>query len=266
MLHFVVLGAGIFALFAVLDDAPPPAAADRLEVTTADAARLAATFEATWGRPPAADELAALVDRHVSEEVLVREARALGLDRDDAAVRQRLAQKMRFVLESVAEHEPSDADLRAHLAENPDRFLRPPLIAFEQVRLDDAGDADAALSRLREGAAPETLGARSLLPAAMPPSPPEVVDRTFGPDFFARLAALPPGEWQGPVQSAYGVHAVRIVVSTPGGLPPLDEIREAVARDWRAALREQMAQARIEALKARYEVILPDLDAAAANR
>ena len=52
LLHFLLLGAAIFALFAALDDAPPPVAADRLEVTEGDARRLAQQFEATWRRPP----------------------------------------------------------------------------------------------------------------------------------------------------------------------------------------------------------------------
>ena len=117
-------------------------------MTTADAARLAATLEATRGRPPAAEELAALVDRHVSDEGLLREARAPGLDHDDAAVRQRLARQMRFVRESVAEHEPADAELHAHMIAHPDRFRRPPLIAFVQGRVQDA-EEDATLSPLR---------------------------------------------------------------------------------------------------------------------
>ena len=61
--------------------------------------------------------------------------------------------------------------------------------------------------------------------------------------FFERLAELPPGAWAGPVKSAYGVHLVHIFETVAARTPPLEEVREAVLGDWRAAkaleLREQ---------------------------
>ncbi len=224
LLHFLVLGAAIFALFAAFNDAPPPVAANRLEVTQADALRLARQFEATWARPPTAQELSALIERHVEEEVYVREAEALALDRDDAVVRQRLAQKMRFLTESGAEAaQPSEADLRAHLADHSDRFAQAALVGFDHVQLEAGGaGAETVLASLAAGAEPRELGARTLLPPSVPPSPKRVVDGTFGNGFFDAVAGLTPGRWGGPVKSGYGQHLVRVTEFEEGRVPPLD--------------------------------------------
>ena len=98
LLHFALLGAAIFIAAALVGggEAPEPER-ERILVTTSQIDRLRAAFGATRGREPTADELATLIDEHVREEALFREAIALGLERDDGAIRARLAQKMRFL-------------------------------------------------------------------------------------------------------------------------------------------------------------------------
>jgi hypothetical protein len=262
LLHFLVLGTLIFGAFAAFDDSPRPVAATRLVVSDADAGRLVRQFEATWRRPPTATELDALIDEYVREEIYVREALALGLDRDDAVVRRRLQQKMEFLTETGAGMvAPSEAQLQNHLDRHPDRFVRPALVAFEQVTLPEgsgAGEADTILAALAAGDDPASLGQASLLPRQMRPSPPVAVDGTFGKGFFDRLAATEPGRWTGPLRSAYGAHAVRVLSYTPERLPPLAEIRDAVERDWRAEQSSRLRAERYEALRARYTVERPD--------
>lgn len=259
LLHFLVLGAAIFSLFAILDDTPPPVPARLLQVTEADAARLVSQFEATWRRFPTEEELSALIDAHIREEVLVREALALGLDRDDAVLRQRLAMKMTFLTESGAEAvEATDEILAAHLEAHPERFARPGRVSFEQVMLRDGTDPEALRVALRAGEGAEAFAAPSLLPERLQPSVPAVVDGTFGQGFFDIVSALRPDSWVGPVESAYGRHLVRVSSIEPPRFPPLPEIREAVERDWRATMRARLAEELLEALTARYDIVRPD--------
>jgi hypothetical protein len=260
--HFLVLGAALFALHAVLDETPPPVAGTVLVVTDADAARMAQRFEATWGRPPGPDELDDLIQQHVREEVYVREARALGLDRDDAIVRRRLQQKMEFLADGAGEVPvPTDAELRAHLESHPERFERQTVVGFEQVPLSPATGregADEVLGALLDGAGPDDVGMPSFLPTAFRPSPRAVIDGAFGEGFFAAVVGLERGTWSGPIPSAHGVHLVRVTDVVPGGLPRLEQIRDEVERDWRASLGERMREARYLALLSRYDVRLPD--------
>jgi hypothetical protein len=244
-----------------LDDSPPVEVKNAIVISTDDARRLVAEFEATWRRPPSEAELAEIIDGTIREEVYVREALTLGLDRDDAVIRRRLQMKMEFLTESGAEVvTPDDATLQAHLAANPDRFTEAPLVALEQVMLDSADPAAAAgtLARLRQGEDPASVGRPTMLPFATRPSPPQVIDSIFGPDFFTSIATFPVGTWDGPVDSAFGTHLVRITDRREGRTPPLAEIREKVEQDWRSTFVVQLREERLGALMSRYEVTRPD--------
>jgi len=273
LVHFAALGAVLFCLYAL---AGPDPAAPRMAAPVATAAdtvivldeviatRLARQFEAVWNRPPTDDEMDGLLDAFVTEEILVREALALGLDADDAVVRQRLRQKMDFLLEAGASGaEPTDADLQAWLERNADSFAMPPRVSFSQVFLGEApADAEVAAAReaLALGARPDQIGERSLLPARLPASPPQAVDGTFGTGMFDAVTELPQGTWAGPVESGYGRHLVRVDSFAPGRLPPLDEIRAEVAQAWQAAEATRARKERLRQLREIYTVerLLPE--------
>lgn len=262
LVHFLALGLAVFGLFALFDDAPPPAAAQTIEVSVDDARRLAAEFEATWRRAPTPDELDHLIARYVREEVYVREALALGLDQGDAVIRQRLQLKMEFLTEAGAQAvNPDDPTLAAHMTEHADRFARAPLVAFQQVLLGSGAEGVPVAeikASLNEGRDPVALGRPSLLPDAMPASPRQVVDGTFGTGIFDTLAGLPLGEWAGPVTSPFGIHLVRVTDWREGTLPPLEEIRARVLQDWQATFAARLREERFEAMRDRYSVTVPD--------
>ena len=82
--------------------------------------------------------------------MLLREAYRRGLDRD-AVVRQHLVQKMRFILgeDAVA---PTEAELRAYLAANRERYRDPPTVTLDQVfYADPATLPDDLMTRLQNG-------------------------------------------------------------------------------------------------------------------
>src|SRR5450432_4212349 len=103
LLHFLALGALVFALNAWRQKTRPSEASPaRIEVTASVIERLRAGYERQFGQAPNAEELRGLVTTHIREEVLCREALALGLDRDDTIVRRRMAQKMEFLTGDLA--------------------------------------------------------------------------------------------------------------------------------------------------------------------
>lgn len=264
LVHFFVLGLAVFGLFAIFDDTPEPRAAQLINVTVEDASRLAAEFEARWRRSPTPDELDLLIAQYIREEVYTREAIALGLDQGDTIIRRRLQQKMEFLTEAGAEAaNPDDATLAAHLAANAERFSRAPLLAFEQIMLVEATanelvpEIRASLNRGRD---PLEVARPSLLPPSVSPSPPRVIDSTFGSGFFDQLEGLPLGEWAGPVTSSYGRHLVRISERRAVEVPTLDEIRGRVLMDWRTTLADRLREDRYQAMRLRYEIVRPDAE------
>ena len=89
------------------------------------------------------------------EELLAREARALGLDQHDTVVRRRLAQKLSFLVEDTSRiADPSEGELRRFHGEHADRYQTDPRITFRQVffspqrRSQAEADATAALIRV----------------------------------------------------------------------------------------------------------------------
>ena len=259
LLHFLAIGGLIFVLYTAVSG-PAPAPVNTIIIGPERIEQLAKGFQAVWRHPPSADELNGIIDDAVREEVYYREALALGLDRNDTIVRRRLRQKMEFLTDSGAEIlEPVAGELEAHLLANEKTFRRSPRLAFEQIFLGQNPSLESArqvLSALQSGpvAEPSTLGKRTLLPAQLGLSLPEAVDGVFGEGFFGRLAKLTPGVWAGPVASAYGVHIVRIGESLAGSTPPLEEIRDAVLSDWKAAKARQLRELHYARLRERYVI------------
>ena len=66
-------------------------------------------FTRTWQRPPTEEDVRGSIEEFVRDEIYYREAVAARLDRDDGAIRQRMRQKMEFILEDItAQREPTD--------------------------------------------------------------------------------------------------------------------------------------------------------------
>lgn len=256
MLHFLVAGLGIFLAYGLLSErsaqATPPAGV--IEVSEAVQERLATQFAATWSRPPTAEELAGLIEAHVREEVFYREAQALGLDRDDTVIRQRLKLKMELLGEGAAGAlEPTEAELAAWYAANAALLAPPGLAVFDQVLLAPGDDAAAVLARLAGGADPAGLSAGTMLPTSVEASAP-AVDGLFGRGFFDAVVALPTGEWAGPVPSGYGAHLVRLERSEAAPVPALDEVRERAVELWRRDRAAELREAQYRELRARYDI------------
>ena len=135
LLHFVLIGALIFGVSAWREgQRPAENAAAHIEVTAGTIAWLREGFCKQWHREPDADELRGLVNDHLREEVLYREALAMGLDRDDSIVRRRMAQKMEFLTQDIAAAvEPDDAALRKFFEENAARYAKAARVSFRHV-------------------------------------------------------------------------------------------------------------------------------------
>jgi peptidyl-prolyl cis-trans isomerase C len=262
LLHFLLVGAALYGVhrLSASEPADPPIVIDEAFVAGLERQQVQRT-----GRAPQ-DEASteALIDEHVREEVLLREALRLGLEQDDPIVRRRLVQKMELLLGAAAEpEEPSDAALQAHLEAHPERFARSERLAFTQVffsterREDALGDARAALDALAEGGEANALGDPLPLGRRQPPTPPRAIAGRYGEAFAEAVAALEPGSWSEPIESPLGVHLVRLESREPGRGPALAEARTEVKRDWRREKRSERHEAAIRRLVERAEVVRP---------
>lgn len=266
MVQFLAAGAGLFLLFQW--GGPPDDETSRITVGASQIEHLTVGFTRMRQRPPTESELKGLIDDHVREEIAAREARRLGLDRDDTLIRRRLRQKLEFLVEDDGQSaSPSDAELQAWLDAHPDAFRRDPDVAFRHVLVSRArrggaanAEAQALLARLTAlgpGADVSGLGdPLRLLPDEVELTPRRDVAGLFGETFTDRVLGLPPGRWAGPVESGYGLHLVLVTHRTPGRLPALAEVRDLVVRDVLGSRRAQRLEAMYRRLLERHVVIV----------
>jgi hypothetical protein len=274
LVHFLLIGAALFLFFSWTGGSGGPDS-NRIVIGPGQVEHLATGFARTWRRPPTQAELKGLIDDYVREEMATREARTMGLDREDTVIRRRLRQKLEFLVEDAAEAvPPTDAELQAWLDEHTEDYRLEPRVAFRQVFLsaDRRGDrleadAQALLRRLRSqgvGADIEEAGDSIMLPSEFELAPLTVASRTFGQEFATRLAEIETGTWTGPIRSGYGLHLVFIRERIEGREPALEDVREAVARDLLTSRRKGQLEAMYERLLERYDVAIdmPDSEAA----
>ena len=146
LVHFAIAGLVLFSVYSWLNGSRP--ASDGIEPVRIGAGEiqwLKETYSSQWLRPPDADELQGLVADLVNEELLAREAQAMGLGEDDTIIRRRLAQKLKFLVEDTSRlAEPSDAELRQYFEENAARFEDSPRVSFSQIYFNPENRKDAA--------------------------------------------------------------------------------------------------------------------------
>lgn len=268
LVHFLALGAVMFASYSLLNPVDDVAGSNQIRITSGDIARFEKIYRKLWQRPPTQQELQGLIDAHIKEEVLYREALAMGLDKDDAIVRRRLAQKTEFLIADVTlPSEIDDSVLKEYYENNASRYSRSAVLSFRHIYFnpDQRGErtldeASAALQTLQETKATSEAGAdlgdRFMLQARYQKQSSDDIARDFGRDFTDTLETLEPGVWQGPVSSGYGMHLVFIEDRESSGTYPFNEVRDRVRDDYLFDLRQKQNEAVVDKLKSRYEIVV----------
>ena len=262
LVHFLLIGAGLFLLFN-FTNGPARDQPDRIVITQLQVEQLKARFSRTWMRPPTKAEKAGLIDSLVRDEIYYREAVAMGLDRNDPSVRQRMRMKLEFLLEDLSTvAEPGDDVLTAYLKEHPDKFLVEARVSFRQVYLnpdkhpDMEADAKRMLARLKRGAVPGSVGDTTLVQDEYSLATRSDIEHQFGEPFARQLFALAPGAWTGPLYSGLGRHLVKVAERVEGRLAELAEVRDQVEREYLALRRQELKDMTYQKLRAGYEVVV----------
>jgi peptidyl-prolyl cis-trans isomerase C len=271
LLHFLLIGAALFVGYRALNPSPEASAqSNRIELTQDDLLQMSVTWLAQ-GRPaPTPEQMRNLVEHRVREEVLYREALALGLDKGDTIVKRRLAQKMEFLAEDVSGlAEPATEELRVWFASNAQRFALPPRASFHHLyfsfdRQGERAGASAvrALQALagkpRDWVEAATLADPFMFQDFYGDRSFDDVAKLFGPSFARALLQLEPGSWQGPIESGYGWHVIFVDSITPSRVPAFEEIEAEIKSEWVAEQRADAKGKAFEAMRARYQVVLPE--------
>jgi hypothetical protein len=263
LVHFVVLGGLLFGASALRQSTER----ETIVIDQPAVQAMLAQQVQFVGHPLSAAERARLVQGMIDDAVLLREAYKRGLEQD-SLVDQHLVQKMRFLLTDDLP-EPSEAELRAYLQANPERYRTPPRVTLDQVYFANPADVpDGLLERLRAGADIGGLGdPLYMLGHRLSGYSERDLGDLFGADNAKQIFAQAPGEWQGPLHSPEGVHFVRVVAKQPARVPAFEEVRNSVLQDWRLARQNEIVAERVAKLRARYRIVVePNAGAPAGSR
>ncbi len=259
--QFLTAGLVLFLLYALV--APKELTdTDTISISAAQQQNIAALFERTWGRPPTPQEREGLVAARVREEILSREAVAMGLSDGDAVVRARLAQKLEFLSDDLAATlVPTDQELEAFLAAHEQKYVVGGRTSFQHIFLKPLDDGSLDTQRAAEilqsaktGADLQSFGDPTLLPPEMTLASRNEITATFGEDFLAALNNVPVNEWYSYLRSPFGYHLVFVEERNSPREPSLEEVRDVLVRDWRDAQRLKLRDAFYEDVRGRYQV------------
>lgn len=283
LLHFLAAGGVVFWIFHMASHAGADLPSDKTIVVNRESLlnffqyrskAFQPEFFATQLDAMSSAEREDLVRQYVEEEMLYREALALGLDQGDYVIRQRLVQKMRFLIDDLGDIDsaPSDAVLDAYLKKNEEIYTIAPSVTFTHVFVDTSIHGDKASREMAQRLS-EELNARGAAFNDAPqfgdrfPFLQNYVERTFdyvsshfGADFAASLKSLRPSKrWSAPIRSTYGYHLVLMTDRTEARLPELQEIRAQVEEDWVRDRMERVRSTSLERIADQYTIKREDI-------
>jgi peptidyl-prolyl cis-trans isomerase C len=275
LIQFLVIGAciyGAYGLFGAVEEED----ADLSVVVEANRINsFAAQWQSRWNRPPTRAELDGIINQYVREEILYRQAVALGLNEDDPVTRRRMAQKLEFMTSDLARVvEPEDAELEAWFQDNIAQFSSPDLLTFIQVFFDpDArdeatlDDANQVLLQLQQAGVPDPealqAGDQFMLQNYFQSVSELEIRKQLGGGFASAAMELEPGVWHGPVLSGFGVHLVYVYEHSQEPPPVLsDKLRPRVLEAWQSGQMQDFNETFYEALRSRYHIVIEDSELA----
>jgi len=210
-----------------------------------------------------------LEEEYIRDEVMVREAVALGLDGNDEVIRRRLIQKMDFIVQGVI---PADiafeqADIEAHFKENIADYMIDAEATFTHIFFSNekrgpekaANDARQLLNQINQINLPfesaGDYGDRFYFLRNYVKRPKRLLSNHFGSEMIeGLLSQQPTNQWIGPFASKYGSHLVMLREFSPARAPGLSEVASLVIEDLRREKRDAVRSAAIARLTLKYKL------------
>jgi hypothetical protein len=255
LIHFVLIGALLFLFFSLSDNQDEVVDENIITVNRAELLSYMQYQANAFNEEFFAQQLdrmnesqrQLLVESYYREEALYREALAMGMDEGDYNIKQRMVEKLVFLLQGSVPvvAEATEQDLENYYAENADINRRPASYSFTHVFIDDQEHsaegrirAESLLGELTENnidffGASEFGDTFPYLQNYVRRSR-DFIRNNFDDEFANWLDSIEPqdGLWQGPVESPFGFHVIMLSNRFPAELPPLNEIRDRIEEDF----------------------------------
>lgn len=257
LLHFILIAAVLFGVDTLIvsrTDDP-----NRIELDSDVDAEAKRVFAAARGREPNTDELRALRQVWLDNEVLYREGLALGLDQGDKAIRERVIFKALSMVDANTKRPPYDEKvLREWFEKNRSRYDLPARFNFQEAVLSgepSEATVRAFVSALNSGAAPDAeAGLR-----VFTDRPHGNIVQSYGAEFATALEASPVGEWRA-LQDKKGWRAMRLESTVAAQAADFEQLRGVVLQDWTDAAMSEQRSSAVRALAQKYTIVIDGVE------
>ena len=207
-----------------------------------------------------------LKNEYVKREVLVREAKRLGLDKIDSIISARLAQlgQQALVGEIIELDEIEISEINNFFEANKSMYVEPETISFSHIFFDTEERAKSYLSKIKNESDDNELKNLVNTGGIVFPyqknyskKPYSFIVGHFGEIGAMNLFTLEKNieDWQGPIRSSIGFHLVNVFNKTPQKQMVLDDILSEVKRDYYDQLRKKDTQTIIANKILEYQII-----------
>jgi hypothetical protein len=252
LLHFVLLGALVFAAdYLIAGRTNDP---HTIVVGAAVDQEARQIFKGSRGREPNAEELAALRQVWLDNEVLYREGLALQVDKGDTAIRERVIFKALSVVDANTKLPAvDDKVLRAWFEKNRAKYDEPTRYDFQEAVLG-ADTSEAAVRAFVDALNNGTPGDAKAGLQVFKGRPHANLVQSYGPEFAKALEESPAGgEWRA-LPTKDGLRAMRLEAITPAKAAVFEPLRNVVQQDWTDAVMSEQRTAAVRTLAKKYTV------------
>lgn len=271
LIQFLIIGAGIYGAYALFGTPEEDFRDTRVIVDSNRINAFISEWESRRNRPPTRQEIDGLIQSYIRDDVLYRQAVAMGLNEDDPITRRRMAQKLEFLTGDLAMMvPPEEGELEQYFEQNNEQYRQSDEITFTQVFFDpdireDATLDDAAevLVELQAAGVPDAqtleAGDPNMIQNYFQSANQLQVAKQMGTRFADAVMELETGMWLGPVLSGYGVHLVYVYDHQEAPPAVFEEVKAQVLENWQLEKREQFNADFLENLKSRYTIIIDEV-------
>ncbi len=268
LIHFLLLGALLFVLYAVLNQQEENTDGYDIVLTDSDVERLVQAYQRNWNSLPDSLTLQNLMAAEVKAEIFYREALRMNLDHNDEIIRRRLKQKYEFLVKDLTTPQNvTEEILHQFYTENPSKYHNTPTITFHQFyfhpdkRKNPLKDAEDAWKKVKEEALKvqdrQQIGDGFHLQSYHAAKDIDQIRQSFGQEFATALFEVAIGKkeaWLPPISSGFGVHLVFLEELEVSELMPFEEVKDKVLEDWKLAQQSDYQEQLYLNLQQKYQV------------
>jgi parvulin-like peptidyl-prolyl isomerase len=263
LFQFFVLGILLYATVSFIRSRHEREARE-IDVNSDRVTMMIVNYKNQMGVPPTAQQLNALIDNYIREEIAFREAKKLGLDKDDEIIRRRLSQKYEFLNADLGETAtPTEDQLRRFYQDHPALFSSETTVSFSHIYFKSDNSADSVAkqralkvlgefrnSRIQH--APEKGDHFALQYDYTDQSVVDIRSNFGDKPIVDSLFRGVVGRWLGPVQSGYGWHLVFLSKRDSSRVLPYESVSADVKQRYMDAEKEKQNKAAFEKVSKDY--------------